>query len=65
MEVRKIEVGVHPRNRLSWDSFFMLEYVILIWFDTTNIPKYDLLMQLCMITGVHFGLKKMLKIMKK
>ena len=59
MEALKIEVGVYPRSRLSWDSFFMLEYVVLIWFDITNIRNF--LMQLCMDTDLHFDPQNMTK----
>ena len=61
MEAQKIEVGVYPRSRLSWDSFFMLEYIVLIWFDITNTRNYGFLMQLCMQTDLHFHPQNMTK----
>ena len=61
MDVRKIQVGVYSRGRLSWDSFFMLEYIVLIWFDITNTRNYGFLMQLCMDTDLHFDPQNMIK----
>ena len=61
MEARKIEVGVYPRNRWSWDNFFKLEYIVLIWFDITNTPNYGFLMQLCNHIDLQFHPQNMTK----
>ena len=57
----KIMISQNRDIRLGSYIFSRLEYVILIWNDTTNVQIYSFWTGASSRQGCHFGVKKLTK----